>query len=243
MFKKNNKKKIIFEEATPAAKHILSMPKPATHSVPDWYKNQKIFTNNQNNLLKTRIEKAGATYKLCVPLVDSMTSGYYFVTPCDIVVTNKLGDKYNPEIEWGVNWSPLDVQDPLVLGNFPFPVGHSKVSFRWITDWKIITPKGYSLWITHPSQRFDLPFTTMTAFVDTDKFPNKLLLPFFIKEGFEGIIPEGTPIAQIIPVKRDLWISEKGLYKEGTDFIFENIIKTKIIRGYKNKFWTKKEYR
>jgi hypothetical protein len=243
MFKKNNKQKIIFQEATPAATYILSMPKPATNNVPDWYRDQKIFSNNQNNVIKTRSEKSVATYKLCVPLVDSLTSGYYFVTPCDIIITNQSDTEYNPEIEWGVDWSPLDIQDKELLGNFPCPVGHSSVSLRWITDWKIITPKGYSLWITHPSQRFDLPFTTMTGFVDTDKFPNRLFFPFFLREGFEGIIPEGTPIAQIIPVKRDSWISEKKKYEDGTDFIFKNIIKTKLIRGYKNKFWSKKEYK
>jgi hypothetical protein len=243
MFKKNNKKKIIFQEATPAAQHMLSIPKPATNHMPDWYKNQKIFSSNTNNLLKARSEDGVGTYKLCVPLVDTLTSGYYFVTPCDIIVKNSSKTEYSPEVEWAVNWSPLDVQNPSLLGNFPYPIGHCKASLRWITDWKIITPKGYSIWVTHPSQRFDLPFTTMNGFIDTDKFPNRLYFPFFLKDGFVGIIPEGTPIAQIIPIKRDSWISEKALYKEGTEFVFENIMKINLIRGYKNKFWSKKEYK
>jgi hypothetical protein len=83
----------------------------------------------------------------------------------------------------------------------------------------------------------------MNGFIDTDKFPNRLYFPFFLKDGFVGIIPEGTPIAQIIPIKRDSWISEKALYKEGTEFVFENIMKINLIRGYKNKFWSKKEYK
>ena len=40
----------------------------------------------------------------------------------------------------------------------------------------------------HPVHRHDLPFFTLTGFVDTDKLPNRLVLPFFIKDGFELII-------------------------------------------------------
>ena len=31
-------------------------------------------------------------------------------------------------------------------------------------------------------------------------------VPFFIKSGFEGVIPAGTPIAQLIPIKREKWV-------------------------------------
>jgi hypothetical protein len=33
-------------------------------------------------------------------------------------------------------------------------------------------------------------------------------IPFFIKEGFSGVIPKGTPIAQVIPFKRESWTSK-----------------------------------
>jgi hypothetical protein len=110
-------------------------------------------------------------------------------------------------------------------------------------DWQVITPSGYSLWITHPSQRYDLPFTTVTGFVDTDKFPNRLFLPFFLKDNFEGLIPEGTPIAQIIPIKREVWESEKSDYDPNSDYIHRNMMTLNLFRTYKNKFWSKKEYR
>jgi hypothetical protein len=243
MFNKKNKQKIIFQEATDAAKYILEIPKPATNYVPEWYRSQKLFSNGQNNILKSKDEPASGTYKLCVPLIDSLTSGYCFVTPCDIVVTNKSKNGYAPQLEWGIDSAPLDMQDAKVLGNFPIPTGHNETSFRWNTDWKIITPKGYSVWITHPTQRYDLPFTTLGAFIDTDKHPNRIITPFFVKDGFEGIIPEGTPIAQIIPIKRDSWVSEKKPYENGTEYIFKNIMRTKVMRVYKTKFWSKKEYR
>ena len=245
MFKRVNSKKIIFQEGNDAAKFLLEIPKPSSTNVPEWYRSQKLFSNNQNNMQKAF--KSGnndvGTFKLCVPLVDSITSGYQIVTPCEILVTNSSEDGYSPYVEWGVKWDPIDMQDGRSLGNFPIPLGHSNTSFRWCVDWIIKTPNGYSSWITHPSQRYDLPFTTLTGFVDTDKHPNKLFLPFFIKENFEGIIPEGTPIAQIIPMKRESWISEKQSKDISTDFLSQNLIQTKFLRHYKSKFWTRKRYK
>jgi hypothetical protein len=241
MFNKNHKKKIIFKEASDAAKYLLYHPKPSKNYAPQWYKDQKLFTNGSNDFMKS--QRADGTYKMCTPLIDSLTAGYTFVTPCDIVVNNASQSKYIPRLEWKVDFNPVDVQDPSVLGNFPIPTDHSPISFRWCTDWQVITPNEYSLWITHPSHRYDLPFTTITGFVDTDKFPNKLLFPFFIKNNFEGIIPEGTPIAQIIPIKREVWKSEKNEYDPGLEYIYRNMMKLNLFRTYKNKFWSKKEYR
>ena len=242
MFNKNNNKKIFFKETTIVAKHILQMPKPATNHVPKWYKDDKLFTNGHNDFIKKYRDMADGTYKLCVPLVDSLTAGYIFVTSCDMIVTNTSKNGYVPLFQWKVDWTPVDMQPKETLGNFPIPFAHNSTSFRWTTDWQVVTPIGYSLWVTHPSNRYDLPFTTINGFVDTDKHPNSILFPFFIRDGFEGIIPEGTPIAQVIPVKRDIWKSEKIDYDPEKEFINKNIMKTNIVRTYKNKFWSKKEY-
>jgi hypothetical protein len=243
MFNRNNNKQIFFKETTLIAKHMLKMPKPATNHVPRWYRGDKLFVNGENDLIKSYRDQAAGTYKLCVPLVDSLTAGYIFVTPCDILVINNSKNAYEPVVQWKVDWAPVDSQPSEVLANFPIPFGHSPISFRWNTDWQTITPNGYSLWITHPSHRYDLPFTTITGFVDTDKHPNHLLFPFFIRNGFEGVIPEGTPIAQVIPIKRDTWKSEKKDYDPEKEPISRNIMRTNMMRTYKNKFWSKKEYK
>jgi antitoxin (DNA-binding transcriptional repressor) of toxin-antitoxin stability system len=33
-------------------------------------------------------------------------------------------------------------------------------------------------------------------------------IPFYIKNGFEGVIKSGTPVAQIIPFKQENWKAE-----------------------------------
>jgi len=236
-------KKIIFQQASEYVEGLLDIPKPAISKIPQWYKDQKMFSNSENTLLKAMKSLWKGTYKGCTPLIDALTSGYTIDLPADVLVTNR-GDKnnYNPFIEWGVQFDVLDFQGTEVLGNFPIPYEHSNELFRWKVNWKIKTPNGYSLWISHPSNRYDLPFTTLTGFVDTDKHPSPLVLPFFIRNGFEGIIKEGTPIAQILPIKRDFWKSYEEKYSRQSEINFVNSVKLNYIRTYKNKYWTRKKY-
>ena len=65
--------------------------------------------------------------------------------------------------------------------------------------------KGYSVLITHPFNRDDLPFRTLTGLVDVDLYKsNTIQFPaIWIDESFKGILKKGTPIAQCVPIKRD----------------------------------------
>ena len=235
---------IIFKEARKHVSGLINKPKPASNYIPQWYKKDKIFSNGENELLKAhkKSENFNLTYKLCTPLTDSMTAGYMLTLPADIIVLNNQENESLPNIRWYVNFNIVDIQSSEVLSNYPIPEGYNKNLFRWILDWKIITQKGYSLWVTHPAHRHDLPFFTLNGFIDTDKHPNSLFLPFFIKSGFEGIIKEGTPIAQIIPIKRENWKSLQEEYSEQENLNFFNNVKINLIRTYKNKYWTKKIY-
>jgi hypothetical protein len=96
---------------------------------------------------------------------------------------------------------------------------------------------------SNPINRFDLPFQTITGIVDCDKYPGQVHFPFFLKEGFTGIIPAGTPVTQIIPIKRERWQREQ--LKSDKDFspiFFEKFFST-IKRSYKKNYWSRKEYR
>ena len=243
MFNKNNKKEIIFQEFSLNAKHMQDTPKPSHNSIPQWFKNDKNFSTGSNDKLKAVKTDYSGTYKMCVPVTDTMSAGYNIVLPATVYITNlKDAENYEPNILWQVDWNVCDVQPQNALQSYPIPYEHSPTFFRWKIDWKIITPSGYSAWITHPSHRHDLPFTTINGFVDTDVHPNPLYLPFFVKNGFEGKIDAGTPIAQVIPIKREHWVSKRKDYDEEISKMITNNSKLDYFRTYKNRYWSKKRY-
>jgi hypothetical protein len=83
---------------------------------------------------------------------------------------------------------------------------------KWMNPWRIETPKDYSLLFLPPLNRLDNPIIPLTGLVDTDTFDNIVNIPFIHSMleagGPEVIIPAGTPICQVIPVRRDTWTSK-----------------------------------
>ncbi len=73
--------------------------------------------------------------------------------------------------------------------------------------WTIEAPEGYAVLFTHPFNRFDLPFTTLTGQVDCDRFSDAWIhFPAIWRdEAFEGVLAKGTPVAQCLPVRRESW--------------------------------------
>jgi hypothetical protein len=238
-------KKIVFQPVEEYADVLLNPPSPASNNIPKWFKDQNVFSNNTTDYLKaTKMGNNIFTYKLCVPITDTITSGYTIVLPADVLVTNIGSDNdYRPMLNWNVSFPVADIQPSEALANYPVPTGFSSTFYRWNHDWNINTPKGYSSFFMHPLHRHDLPFFTISGIVDTDMFPNKLHLPFFIKNGFEGIIKEGTPIAQFLPFKRDSWESEKKSFSKKSKILYDNAMKINFLRTYKNKIWSKKVYK
>lgn len=211
---------------------IKPSPRPATGFVPEWYKN---FPHRHEHPAKVPENP-----KACAPFTDSLTSGYMVLLSGAVACfNNEDGSKY---IDWKTSWDVVDTQSLETYFGYPIPEGYHPQIFRWLNPWAIKTPDGYSISISHPHHRFDLPFLTMSAVVDTDRLPNTIVFPFLIKKDFEGIIPEGTPIAQIMPFKREEWDSEKSDFDESISNGID-IMKQGYIRAYKNKFWNKKSYR
>ena len=241
MFNKN--KKITFQASLEKSELLTNYPSPGYKHIPDWYRKQKLFSNDENLYLKAfKKSRFSKTYKMCTPLIDSLTSGYMVTLPADIIVTNTSSTGYVPNLRWDVSWDIADAQPVDVLGNYPVPDGFFSLAFRWHPEWIVNTPPGYSLWVTHPSHRHDLPFFTLNAFVDTDKHPNGLMFPFFVKNGFEGIIEKDTPIVQIIPIKRNSWVTKIKKFNSNSVLIGFDNVNLKFSKFYKYNYWSKKKY-
>lgn len=230
-------KKIKFSPAFDFIDHVdINPPFSAKKNIPNWYKNMQNFID-KNHKDWISLNGFNLTAKKCIPIFDSISIGYVITLPCDVTFV-----KYNNDT---IGWFHLLEKEIIQthsyeqIEGFPIPENYGKDVFKFVGFWNIETPKGYSLLYTHPFYRFDLPFITLTGLVDSDKYSQKINLPFFLKKNFVGTIKKDTPIAQIIPIKRNNWISVKQKYKKS--FNFENI-SLKNIDSYKKRFWQKKQY-
>jgi hypothetical protein len=206
---------------------FVEVPKPSSKFIPEWWKKQELETKGAkifDNL----------SFKACVPFLDSLTSGYMIYTNQDIVVSLDNGSPY---LSWQTSPEPASFRT--LDQNLPVPFGHDNSHFAWKIHFGFQLPKGYSVLITHPLNRFDLPFTTVSGIVD-EGVPWGGNFSFWINKNFEGIIPKGTPIAQMIPFRTESWKSERSdnLTEYAQNRLHEKLT---IVSGYYKKFIHKKK--
>ena len=212
-------------------------PVPAKNLIPEWYKETKnIKPDSAENAMKKNV-------KDCMPFLDTLMSGYIWTLPTDVYIERVPGKEAEPRITRNPEISFIDTRSALQSGKMSVPDGCYDTHFVWKHPLHIKTPSGYSLLVTHPLNRHDLPFVSLSGIVDSDRTtwrPGNY--PFFIKKNFEGLIPKGTPVLQIIPIKRDNWVSEddKHLLDSWSKDSYEV---SSILRGwYKKSYWQRKSY-
>lgn len=211
---------------------------PAKSKVPEWYRETPLHVDGAKDF---SIAKGNMTLKGCSPFMDSFTTGYIATLWQSVEVTTR--EDGNKDLSWPISEYPVaKVRE--VGGNhrLPVPPGHSEQHFAWTTPFAIKTPRGYSAMITHPLNRFDLPFTTLSGVVDSDSVVGPGSLPFFLHQDFEGIIEAGTPIFQLIPFKRDNWtsVTDEETHVEGDKARHQSMA---FVPGfYKKNKWIKKRY-
>jgi hypothetical protein len=235
-------KEIIFYPRSQYIKSIIDPPIPI--DVPDWYKKIPIYQKTNfapDNKLFVNNGEVNYSVKSCMPFLDSFTSGYSFNLWCDIQIKK---DEFSGEsiASWGTTDTELTPVQARPDPGTPVFDGFDKMLFTWVSHWGIKTPKGYSCLFTHPLNRTDLPFITSSGIMDTDEWGIWGNQPFSLKKDFEGVIPAGTPIIQVIPFKRDDWKS--NIDDSLTEWAnIENIKSRSKFRGYyKNKYWKRKKY-
>jgi hypothetical protein len=216
---------------------IIPDLQPVKKFVPQWYKDSERFVGGKQ-FLQTGVE--GNALKLCVPFLDALTLGYAVCLHCDILVEQT---EFGPMLKWRGQLPPVVERSKESAKTLPVPGGHSEEHFAWIGYTAFKLPKGYSLLWTHPLNRFDLPFTTISGVMDSDSAAEHGgNFPVFFKKDFEGVISRGTPIAQVIPFKRDNWIKEKNpKLLEEAKLNFK--LSTTVLYGwYKDNVWKRKNF-
>jgi hypothetical protein len=196
----------------PELASILPPPFPAVQGLPEWFKAmpQKAY----NPLAREESQTA----KRCPPFIDAMTYGFLMPLPCDLRVENhEFSWNFDPPVNIAntLMRSPVSFHDPSQVVGTPF---HEEDRFiiKFNNFWTVESPPDYSLLFTHPVNRPDLPFTTLTGLVDTDAYRDvQIHFPArWHDDNFTGVLPKGTPVAQCIPVKRESWAASIGTLSE-----------------------------
>lgn len=211
-------------------------PVPATRVVPGWYKRTPEYVGGD------RIVRDGGTphtVKKCVPVFDAMTAGYIITTYVDVQVTQRDG---MPWYEWplfdAISFHPIvQAPDHPARNEAPYP--------KWTNPWAISTPPGTSCLFLPPMHNPNGMFTILPGVVDTDTYRTPVNFPFVLDDvKWEGLIPAGTPLAQVIPFRRDEWQMRLG--NDGNRADSDRVttrLRSVWFNSYKRYFWTRKQYR
>jgi hypothetical protein len=225
----------------------LYRPKPASQFIPDWYKNMNSYITDDKKVPNGEGLTSG-TIKRCMPVFDVITSGYIITTYVDLYVSQKeeiLQDgtvKIVPHFQWPM-FEPIEFHDPSqgpthpASNGFPFP--------KWKNPWSIKTPPGYSTLFMPPVHRSN-PFTVLSGVVDTDTYTLPVNFPCVLTDiKFEGLVPAGTPLAQVIPFKRDSWnmVVTDDQVEHNKNIGVQKTLRSKIFDSYKSQFRQDKSYK
>jgi hypothetical protein len=214
----------------------LEQPQPASKFIPDWYKNIESYLGGEKK--PAADGGTSATIKRCMPVFDAINAGYIITSPADVYVSIKDGQQY-------FEWSSLGlIQFHPISQAETHPARNKHAYPKWMNYWAIKTPKGYSTLFVQPMHR-EAPFTILPGVVDTDEYFAPVNFPMIINDPeFEGLIPKGTPIAQIIPFKRESWKMQFGAEKEIKEqALIIGKLQTTFFDRYKNMFRKNKEYK
>lgn len=216
-------------------------PIPASKEVPEWYK--KMPASHDISSLKASSDTE--TIKRCMPVFDILTSGYFIKTYTDIEISQH--EDGTIKWDWALEASPIPPitsHPQFQLMGYKDDANHLIVALKFTNPFSIITSQGYSVLVINPPHRESWGGRILEGIIDTDKYYAPINFPFILDSGFQGLIPAGTIIAQVIPFRRDSFKMEMGGEKERK--MMQNSLSTVrsvFVNGYKNILRVKKSYR
>jgi len=184
----------------PALSEHLPRPIPARSALPGWLRAMPANARSEIHGRDIR------TVKQCPPFVDAMAYGVMILLPCDVII-----DRGAFSWDWdipepatsGHPRAPLSFHVPAQFADTPLAKdGQAAIKFN--SFWTIELEPEWSLFATHPINRDDLPFRTISGLVDADRFHDGgINFPaIWTRPDFCGVLRKGTPVAQVFAVPR-----------------------------------------
>lgn len=186
----------------PALAGKVPAPERAIRFAPDWFRrlNREMGMTYENGL-------PAMTAKACLPITDAFALGFVLPLAYDVML-RVPEDRIAIQMGWGedVAFQPVEQHHPAQIGA-PEPPFEKVMPLKFINPWRVKVPEGYSVLFVQPLSRPDLPFTCFSGLVDCDRFDTTVNMPFaWTGPVGDHYLPAGTPIAQMIPIRRDTLI-------------------------------------
>jgi len=197
-------------------------PFPASRHIPDWFKDMPPDCND------------GGTLKRCPPFLAAMSAGYIIPAPDDSRLIMSP-DGVLSATATRLNY--LSTHFPSQYKGSPFAAVRV---VKFMNPWVIVTPPDYVCLITAPLNRFDIPFTPLTGIVETGSFYREVNLPMAcaLGPGQDYRLARGTPMIQVIPIRRDEFAASIGV-TDTARYAEQEAMFNASPHYYKDNFWQK----
>ncbi|RWF69831.1 MAG: hypothetical protein EOS26_24470 [Mesorhizobium sp.] len=174
---------------------LIAPPVAAKTVLPDWFRKLPAVDSQQASATNN-----GLTVKRCMPFLDAMTTGWILPLAATVRLEIKDGGRV---VDAGWEFDRVMVSNHgahQVAGNPKEPAPPCKFH----NYWSIRTPPGWSCLFLPPLNRPTQPFECVAGIVDTDRYAADIHFPFFATapDGLY-VIEKGTPLVQVIPVRRE----------------------------------------
>lgn len=194
----------------PALEPILPKPVEAGRALPDWLRDMP-----SEVAAPSLGGESVRTLKHCPPLIDALSLGVLIPLATDLsFAAGAVSWDWAPPVleDARISRAPIGVHVPEQTMGAPFRMAPGLI-LKFMNFWTLEAPEGWSLLFTHPLNREDLPFRTLSGVVDCDLFRDGYVhFPALWQEaGFTGILPAGTPVAQVIALPRGAQGLETGV--------------------------------
>jgi len=246
--KKEKPLEVRFVSTMPKMVDVFPEPVPAFKEIPDWYKKVSSFYDNDSTPIDG-IQQL--TVKRCVAFLDILSSGYILKAPFDIYIDTTDG-KQEFQIPKAMDTFASTGLKPMIgshdmrqLTGYPIDkdvyIDHI---FRVNPIWVIEADAGVSALFLQPQHQELSPLYAVSAVIDVDSYPSDGMFSFLVKKDFKGYIKRGTPLVQIIPFKRQDFVSKVVIDQGATNAVRHagNKIRSVFNSGYKKFMWKKKSY-
>ena len=193
---------VIVARCHPALVDHLPPPVASATALPDWLR------TSPGKVMSDLLGGAELrTLKHCPPFLDALRTGVLLRLACAITATDDglVWDWPVPvPNDLDIPASPLGLHLPDQLAGTPLKPRPDQPIVKFINHWTLEAPAGFSLLVTHPFGREELPFRTLTGVVDADRFGlGHIHAPaLWVDPAWRGTLEVGTPYAQVLAVPR-----------------------------------------